>query len=124
MSVELSFDILSNQSLSAICVIGKSPISKYWVTSGSFIQAIQFGKCFSISMGTSRVFVPVQPYDISYCEWSFWDERDLGLFCGLFCGLYLLYYALFEFDHENKWIIALVSLGGTGIVAGLVSLMR
>ena len=40
---------------------------------------------------------------------------------GLLCGLYLLYYALFEFDHENKWIVVLVSLGGSAVVSGLLS---
>lgn len=44
---------------------------------------------------------------------AFNDELWKGL-VGLFCGLYLLYYALFEFDHEKKWlIIAGWLLGGT-----------
>ena len=34
---------------------------------------------------------------------------------GLLCGLYFLYYALFEFDHENKWLIVLIALFGGGL---------
>ena len=53
----------------------------------------------------------------------FKDEIWKGL-VGLLCVLYLLYYALFEFDHENKWIIVLVSLGGGAIASGLLRLVQ
>lgn len=52
----------------------------------------------------------------------FQDEIWKGIL-GLLCGLYLLWYALFEFEHDWKWVIVLVSLGGTGIAAGLLSLI-
>ena len=41
---------------------------------------------------------------------------------GLLCGFYMLYYALFEFDHENKWLIILLSIGGSAIAAGILNL--
>ena len=31
---------------------------------------------------------------------------------GLLCSLYLLYYAIVEFDHQNKWLIVLGYLVG------------
>ena len=39
---------------------------------------------------------------------------------GLLCGLYFLYYALFEFDHEWKWPIALTAILGGGMGFGLL----
>ena len=36
---------------------------------------------------------------------------------GLFCGLYLLYYAITEFEHDNKWLIVIGFLAG-GFVGG------
>ncbi len=39
---------------------------------------------------------------------------------GLICGLYFLYFALFEFDHDNKWLIVIVSIFGGGVAAGLL----
>jgi|CXWL01.1.fsa_nt_gi hypothetical protein len=53
----------------------------------------------------------------------FQDELWKGL-VGLLCGLYMLYYALFEFEHESKWIIVLLSLGGSSIAFGLLSMTR
>lgn len=36
----------------------------------------------------------------------------------LLCGLYWLFYALFEFQHEYKWVIVILALiGGGGSVA-------
>jgi len=36
---------------------------------------------------------------------------------GFLCGLYLLYYAIVEFQAENKWLIVGLWLGG-GIIGG------
>lgn len=36
-----------------------------------------------------------------------------GVFA-LLCGIYWLIYALFEFEHEYKWIIVLIALLGGG----------
>lgn len=46
---------------------------------------------------------------------AFKDSILKGLIC-LLCGLYYLYYAIFEFKHENKWLIVILSLlcGGVG----------
>jgi hypothetical protein len=35
----------------------------------------------------------------------------------LLCGLYMLYYALFEFEHDNKWLIVILALLGGGLGA-------
>ena len=40
----------------------------------------------------------------------------VSLFC---CGLYFIYYALFEFEHENKWLIVFGSFLGHGIASAL-----
>jgi len=52
---------------------------------------------------------------------AFKDEIWKGI-VGLLCGLYLLFYALFEFEHENKWLIILVAFGGSAIAAGIMRL--
>ena len=49
---------------------------------------------------------------------AFQDELWKG-FVGLLCGLYLLYYALLEFEHENKWLIVIGAFGGGAIAAGI-----
>ena len=41
---------------------------------------------------------------------------------GLLCGLYMLYYAIFDFEHENKWLIVLLWLGGHAIATGILNL--
>lgn len=41
----------------------------------------------------------------------------------LLCGLYLIYYAIFEFEHEHKWLIVLIALLGGGM-AGLGRVLR
>lgn len=40
----------------------------------------------------------------------------------LFCGLYFLYYAIFEFEHDNKWMLVLLWLGGGTIAGGFLAL--
>jgi len=50
---------------------------------------------------------------------AFKDEIWKGIVC-LLCGLYFLYYAIFDFEHENKWLIVLLSLAGSGIAAGIL----
>ncbi|MGV3614051.1 MAG: hypothetical protein ACO1SV_01830 [Fimbriimonas sp.] len=50
------------------------------------------------------------------------QDSILKGFIGLLCGLYLLYYSLFEFEHDNKWIIILGAFGGSGIAAGFFRL--
>jgi hypothetical protein len=52
---------------------------------------------------------------------AFKDEIWKGI-VGLLCGLYLLFYALFEFEHENKWLVVLVAFGGSAIAAGIMRL--
>lgn len=47
---------------------------------------------------------------------AFKDSVAKGII-GLLCGLYLLWYAIFDFDHENKWVIVLMWLCG-GSAAG------
>lgn len=54
---------------------------------------------------------------------AFQDEIWKGVLC-LLCGLYGVYYALFEFEHENKWLIVIGALGGGSIAAGLSSLAK
>lgn len=49
---------------------------------------------------------------------AFMDEVWKGVL-GLLCGLYLLYFAIFDWDHEWKWPIVLLSLFGNGIAVGL-----
>jgi hypothetical protein len=39
---------------------------------------------------------------------------------GLLCGLYFLYYAVFEFDHDSKWLIVIVSLLGGGAAGAML----
>ena len=51
----------------------------------------------------------------------FQDEIWKGI-VGLLCGLYMLWYAIFEFEHENKWIIILLAVGGNAIAAGILRL--
>ena len=51
---------------------------------------------------------------------AFGDEIWKGIL-GLLCGLYLLYYGLFEFEHESKWLIVLLYLGGTTIPYGILN---
>ena len=38
------------------------------------------------------------------------------------CGLYFLYYAIAEFEHDNKWLVVLTSLGGSAISWGFLRL--
>ena len=52
---------------------------------------------------------------------AFQDEIWKGVVC-LLCGFYFLYYALFEFDHENKWLLVIGALCGNGIALGIMSL--
>jgi len=50
---------------------------------------------------------------------AFRDAIWKGLACIFCCGLYFLYYALFEFEDDNKWLIVIGALGGSSIAAGL-----
>ena len=50
---------------------------------------------------------------------AFQDEVWKGI-VSLFCGLYLLYYGLFEFEHDNKWMILLMAFAGSGIATGIL----
>ena len=51
----------------------------------------------------------------------FKDEIWKGIL-GLLCGIYMLYYSIFEYDHENKWIIVLTALAGGAIASLLMSM--
>lgn len=50
---------------------------------------------------------------------AFREELWKGLL-GFLCGLYLLWFAIFDFDHEHKWLLVLLAFGGTGIAAGIM----
>ncbi len=50
---------------------------------------------------------------------AFKDEIWKGVLF-LLCGLYGLYYAIFDFEHENKWLIVILALAGSGIAAGIM----
>lgn len=52
---------------------------------------------------------------------AFQDEIWKGIL-SLFCGLYLLYYSIFEFEHDNKWLIVLLAIGGSAIASGILNL--
>lgn len=45
---------------------------------------------------------------------AFQDELWKGVVC-LLCGLYFLYYSLFEYEDENKWVIVLTSLAASSV---------
>lgn len=47
---------------------------------------------------------------------AFRDEIWKGILC-ILCGFYFLWYAIFDFDADNKWLWVLLSLGG-GAIAG------
>lgn len=47
---------------------------------------------------------------------AFQDSVVKGILC-ILCGFYGLYYALFEFEHENKWLIVLGSFLCSGMAA-------
>jgi hypothetical protein len=53
----------------------------------------------------------------------FHDEIWKG-FAGLLYGFYLLYYAFFDFEYENKWLIIACSTGGSATFHGLLLLSR
>ncbi len=50
---------------------------------------------------------------------AFKNEVWKGL-VGFFCGLYLLYYAIVEYQAENKWLIVALWLGGSIVGGGLI----
>lgn len=50
---------------------------------------------------------------------AFQDSVWKGLLFFL-CGLYGLYYALFEFEHENKWLIVILAFFSSSIAGGLL----
>ncbi|AIE85230.1 hypothetical protein [Fimbriimonas ginsengisoli] len=52
---------------------------------------------------------------------AFKDSILKGVLCFV-CGCYFLYYALFDFEHENKWLIVIGSLGGGSIASGLLKM--
>lgn len=54
---------------------------------------------------------------------AFEDEIWKGILCLVF-SLYFLYYAIFDFEHDNKWLIVLVSLFGSAIAFGFLMLAR
>jgi hypothetical protein len=51
---------------------------------------------------------------------AFKNEVWKGL-VGFFCGLYLLYYAIAEYQAENKWLIVALWLGGSIVGGGLMA---
>lgn len=50
---------------------------------------------------------------------AFRDEPWKG-FLGFLCGFYLLYFALAEWDHDQKWPIIMGAFFGNIIAAGLL----
>ncbi len=45
---------------------------------------------------------------------AFRDEVWKGV-VSLLCGLYGLYYSIFEFEHDNKWLIVCGALFGSSV---------
>lgn len=68
--------------------------------------------CFGLAGVVASLFIIVE---------AFKDEIWKGFLC-LICGFYLLYFALFDWDHENKWLILLLAVAGGGIAAGITRL--
>jgi hypothetical protein len=54
---------------------------------------------------------------------AFRDALWKGLL-SLLCGFYLLYYAFFDFEHDDKWLIVLGSMGGGAVMTGLLRLAQ
>lgn len=54
---------------------------------------------------------------------AFRDEIWKGILF-LLCGFYGLYYAIFDFEHDNKWPIVIGAFAGSAIVGGLLGMMR
>jgi hypothetical protein len=58
---------------------------------------------------------------------AFQDEAWKGIL-GFFVSLYLLYYALVEFEHDQKWLIVLGAIFGGGfggfLIGAGMSMMR
>ncbi len=52
---------------------------------------------------------------------AFKDELWKGI-VSLLCNPYLLWFAIFDFDHEHKWLLVLLAFGGSGIAAGIMRL--
>ncbi|RYG37946.1 hypothetical protein EON81_05165 [bacterium] len=52
---------------------------------------------------------------------AFQESLMKGLLC-LFCCFYGFYYALFDFEHDNKWLIVIGAFGGGSVSAGLMRL--
>jgi hypothetical protein len=50
---------------------------------------------------------------------AFRDEIWKGVL-GLFCSLYLLWFAVFDWDHEWKWLFVALMLGGSAVTTGLL----
>jgi hypothetical protein len=55
---------------------------------------------------------------------AFRDAIWKGILCIIGCGFYFLYYAIFEFDHDKKWEIVILALGGGTIATGLMTLVH
>ena len=62
---------------------------------------------FSLATLVCWIFVIVE---------AFQNDTWAGVFC-IVCGLYAIYYAIFEFDHDRKWLIVGGALGGTFLSA-------
>lgn len=52
---------------------------------------------------------------------AFTDEVWKGCLSFL-CPLYWLYYAVFEFEHDNKWLIVVLALVGDSVGATLIGM--
>jgi FtsH-binding integral membrane protein len=64
-----------------------------------------FAAVFAIAGGVSSILIIID---------AFQDEIWKGIVC-LLCGLYLVYYSIFEYENDNKWIIVLLSLAGSAM---------
>lgn len=42
----------------------------------------------------------------------------------IFCGIYLLYFALFEFQHPNKWLIVVLWLVCGGYMGAMFKVIK
>lgn len=54
---------------------------------------------------------------------AFQDEIWKGCLC-LLCGFYFLYYAIFDFEHDNKLMLVCISLFGNAIAVGFLAMAR
>ncbi|MCC6729206.1 MAG: hypothetical protein IT208_07690 [Chthonomonadales bacterium] len=73
--------------------------------------AVGFGALLSLAATIAWLFVLVD---------AFRSSVGKGILA-LLCGLYWLYYAVFEFEHEHKWLIVILAIAGGAIGSATIS---